>query len=221
MPLAGARGHARAPSRRHTATDDDRGVFLSACALIARAGWPTTSRAPFPSSWPITRTSSTASPCVRRSGRPTPRTRPGGLHAGLSGARSATTRSASASCVPRGWLAAIVGNLARNRARRTTPATAGLDAVAEARADERAAARARGGAARGGSGLARAARCPAQPLPAGSGAASRQRPLLPGAGRGPGSAPGHGQVGRPPRRAAAARGADARRCADDSHEVAR
>jgi RNA polymerase sigma-70 factor (ECF subfamily) len=36
---------------------------------------------------------------------------------------------------PRGWLAAIVSNLARNRARRKAPLTADLDAVAE-RADE-------------------------------------------------------------------------------------
>lgn len=36
---------------------------------------------------------------------------------------------------PGGWLAAIAGNLGRNRARRTTPAAADLEAVAEARAD--------------------------------------------------------------------------------------
>jgi len=36
---------------------------------------------------------------------------------------------------PRGWLAAITGNLARNRSRRRVPATADLDAVTE-RADE-------------------------------------------------------------------------------------
>lgn len=36
---------------------------------------------------------------------------------------------------PRGWLAAIVGNLGRNRARRKTPASAGLETVAEIRAD--------------------------------------------------------------------------------------
>ena len=37
---------------------------------------------------------------------------------------------------PRGWLAAIAGNLGRNRARRKTPATAGLEGVVETRADE-------------------------------------------------------------------------------------
>jgi RNA polymerase sigma-70 factor (ECF subfamily) len=37
---------------------------------------------------------------------------------------------------PRGWLAAIVGNLTRNRARRQAPAAADLDAVAQVRADE-------------------------------------------------------------------------------------
>ncbi len=37
---------------------------------------------------------------------------------------------------PRGWLAAIVGNLGRNRARRKAPATAELEAVAEFRADD-------------------------------------------------------------------------------------
>ena len=37
---------------------------------------------------------------------------------------------------PKGWLAAIVGNLGRNRARRKTPATADLAAVAEIRADD-------------------------------------------------------------------------------------
>ncbi len=37
---------------------------------------------------------------------------------------------------PRGWLAAITGNLARNRARRRTPATAALATVAEMKADE-------------------------------------------------------------------------------------
>ena len=37
---------------------------------------------------------------------------------------------------PRGWLAAIVGNLGRNRSRRTAPATAGLDNVAEVKADD-------------------------------------------------------------------------------------
>ena len=37
---------------------------------------------------------------------------------------------------PKGWLAAIVGNLGRNRARRKTPPTAGLEAVAEVRADD-------------------------------------------------------------------------------------
>lgn len=37
---------------------------------------------------------------------------------------------------PRGWLAAITGNLARNRARRRRPPTAGLELVAEVRADE-------------------------------------------------------------------------------------
>ena len=36
---------------------------------------------------------------------------------------------------PRGWLAAIVGNLGRNRARRAVPATADLGLVAEVRAD--------------------------------------------------------------------------------------
>jgi RNA polymerase sigma-70 factor, ECF subfamily len=36
---------------------------------------------------------------------------------------------------PRGWLAAIVGNLGRNRARRRSPATADLESVAETRAD--------------------------------------------------------------------------------------
>ncbi len=37
---------------------------------------------------------------------------------------------------PKGWLAAIVGNLGRNRARRTAPPTSGLEAVAEVRADD-------------------------------------------------------------------------------------
>lgn len=37
---------------------------------------------------------------------------------------------------PRGWLAAIVGNLGRNRARRVPPATADLDTVVDRRADE-------------------------------------------------------------------------------------
>ena len=37
---------------------------------------------------------------------------------------------------PRGWLAAIVGNLGRNRARRKAPATADLESVAEVRRDE-------------------------------------------------------------------------------------
>jgi RNA polymerase sigma-70 factor (ECF subfamily) len=37
---------------------------------------------------------------------------------------------------PRGWLAAIVGNLARNRARRRQPASEGLEVVAEVAADE-------------------------------------------------------------------------------------
>jgi len=36
----------------------------------------------------------------------------------------------------RGWLAAIVSNLGRNRARRKQPATAGLDVVPEAAADD-------------------------------------------------------------------------------------
>ena len=36
---------------------------------------------------------------------------------------------------PRGWLAAIVGNLGRNHARRRAETTAGLDDVAEVRAD--------------------------------------------------------------------------------------
>ena len=36
----------------------------------------------------------------------------------------------------RGWLAAIVSNLGRNRARRVTPPTAGLEGVAELRADD-------------------------------------------------------------------------------------
>jgi len=36
----------------------------------------------------------------------------------------------------RGWLATIVGNLGRNRSRRRQPATAGLDVVPEAAADE-------------------------------------------------------------------------------------
>lgn len=36
----------------------------------------------------------------------------------------------------RGWLAAIVGNLGRNRARRRVPATADLESVAEFRVDE-------------------------------------------------------------------------------------
>ena len=36
----------------------------------------------------------------------------------------------------RGWLAAIVGNLGRNRSRRRQPATAGLDVVPEAAADD-------------------------------------------------------------------------------------
>ena len=37
---------------------------------------------------------------------------------------------------PRGWLAAIVGNLARNRARRRAPDTSALDSVAEVRSDD-------------------------------------------------------------------------------------
>lgn len=37
---------------------------------------------------------------------------------------------------PNGWLAAIVGNLGRNRARRKTPATADLETVAEIRAHD-------------------------------------------------------------------------------------
>lgn len=37
---------------------------------------------------------------------------------------------------PRGWMAAIVGNLARNRARRTTRATADLESVVQSRADD-------------------------------------------------------------------------------------
>lgn len=37
---------------------------------------------------------------------------------------------------PRGWLAAIVGNLGRNRARRRAPATADLEAAAEVHADD-------------------------------------------------------------------------------------
>ncbi|MEX1297235.1 MAG: sigma-70 family RNA polymerase sigma factor [Candidatus Limnocylindrales bacterium] len=37
---------------------------------------------------------------------------------------------------PKGWLAAIVGNLGRNRARRKAPPTADLEAVADVRADE-------------------------------------------------------------------------------------
>jgi RNA polymerase sigma factor (sigma-70 family) len=37
---------------------------------------------------------------------------------------------------PRGWLAAIVNNLGRNRARRKAPATAGLEAVAEIKVDD-------------------------------------------------------------------------------------
>ncbi len=37
---------------------------------------------------------------------------------------------------PRAWLAAIVGNLGRNRARRKVPATADLEAVAEVRSDD-------------------------------------------------------------------------------------
>ncbi len=36
----------------------------------------------------------------------------------------------------RGWLAAIVGNLGRNRARRANPASADLEMVAETRADD-------------------------------------------------------------------------------------
>ena len=36
---------------------------------------------------------------------------------------------------PRGWLAAITANLARNRARRSAPATTGLEGQAELRAD--------------------------------------------------------------------------------------
>ena len=36
----------------------------------------------------------------------------------------------------RGWLAAIVGNLGRNRARRSAPDAAALEGVAEARADD-------------------------------------------------------------------------------------
>jgi RNA polymerase sigma-70 factor (ECF subfamily) len=39
----------------------------------------------------------------------------------------------------RGWLAAITGNLARNRARRKSPATADLAVAAQARADDAAA----------------------------------------------------------------------------------
>lgn len=38
---------------------------------------------------------------------------------------------------PRGWLAAITANLARNRARRRRPSTTALDDLAEVRADER------------------------------------------------------------------------------------
>ena len=37
---------------------------------------------------------------------------------------------------PRGWLAAITANLARNRARKATPITTGLDDLAERRPDE-------------------------------------------------------------------------------------
>ena len=37
---------------------------------------------------------------------------------------------------PRGWLAAIVTNLGRNRARRKRPTTTGLEGLAELRADE-------------------------------------------------------------------------------------
>jgi RNA polymerase sigma-70 factor (ECF subfamily) len=37
---------------------------------------------------------------------------------------------------PKGWLAAIVGNLGRNRARRKAPAMADLEVVSEVRADE-------------------------------------------------------------------------------------
>jgi RNA polymerase sigma-70 factor (ECF subfamily) len=37
---------------------------------------------------------------------------------------------------PRGWLAAITTNLARNRARRKAPSTTGLEGLAELRADE-------------------------------------------------------------------------------------
>jgi RNA polymerase sigma-70 factor (ECF subfamily) len=37
---------------------------------------------------------------------------------------------------PRGWLATIAGNLARNRARRKPPTTADLEVVAEARTDD-------------------------------------------------------------------------------------
>ena len=37
---------------------------------------------------------------------------------------------------PKGWLAAIAGNLARNRARRRRPTTAPLEGLAEVRADE-------------------------------------------------------------------------------------
>ena len=37
---------------------------------------------------------------------------------------------------PRGWLAAIVGNLGRNRARRTAPAPADLEVAAEVHADD-------------------------------------------------------------------------------------
>lgn len=37
---------------------------------------------------------------------------------------------------PRGWLAAITGNLARNRARRAAPGSADLEAVGETRADD-------------------------------------------------------------------------------------
>ena len=37
---------------------------------------------------------------------------------------------------PRGWLAAIVGNLGRNRARRRAPATAGLDVAPDVRVDD-------------------------------------------------------------------------------------
>ena len=94
---------------------------LSACVLIAPAGWRRPRRGRSRSSWPTTRTSSTASPCARRSGRPTPRTSPRRPSSGPTGRSPATTPKRIRELRPRGWLAAIVGNLGRNRARRKRP----------------------------------------------------------------------------------------------------